>query len=341
MTCRRTGTRRRWPSEIELGLAGPLGARGHLPHAEPHRPAERGLREGRRPPQVLRDGHVPVPLGRRAARRPPAGLPGHRRHQPVPPHGRRQRAAPDGLRRLRPARRAVRRPDRAAPAGHHRGQHRGDPRAAAPAGRRPRRPPQLRHDRPGLLQVDPVDLPADLRVLVRRARRARPGASRSWSPSWTPARGSPRRAPTRWAGPWAELDEVGRRLVVDAHRLAYLHQAPVNWCPGPGHRALQRGGHRRRPLRAGQLPGVPAPADPVDDADHRLRRPAARRPGPAGLVGLAEADAAQLDRPLDRRADRLLAVGERRPSRSSPPGPTPCSAPPTWCWRPSTRWSTR
>src|SRR3954453_11229929 len=34
--------------------------------------------------------------------------------------------------------------------------------------------------------------------------------------------------------PRAELDEVGRRLVVDAHRLAYLHQAPVNWCPGLG-----------------------------------------------------------------------------------------------------------
>ena len=28
-------------------------------------------------------------------------------------------------------------------------------------------------------------------------------------------------------------------------------------------------------------------------------------------------------------------------SRSSPPGPTPCSARPTWCWHPSTRWSTR
>jgi leucyl-tRNA synthetase len=34
--------------------------------------------------------------------------------------------------------------------------------------------------------------------------------------------------------PWAELDEVERRKVVDAHRLAYLHQAPVNWCPGLG-----------------------------------------------------------------------------------------------------------
>jgi leucyl-tRNA synthetase len=34
--------------------------------------------------------------------------------------------------------------------------------------------------------------------------------------------------------PWADLDEVDRRKVVDAHRLAYLHQAPVNWCPGLG-----------------------------------------------------------------------------------------------------------
>jgi leucyl-tRNA synthetase len=34
--------------------------------------------------------------------------------------------------------------------------------------------------------------------------------------------------------PWAELDEVEKRKVVDAHRLAYLHQAPVNWCPGLG-----------------------------------------------------------------------------------------------------------
>ena len=30
----------------------------------------------------------------------------------------------------------------------------------------------------------------------------------------------------------------------------------------------------------------------------------------------------------------------RRPSRCSPPGPTRCSAPRSWCWLPSTRWST-
>ncbi|TFV65246.1 UNVERIFIED_ORG: leucine--tRNA ligase [Bacillus sp. AZ43] len=34
--------------------------------------------------------------------------------------------------------------------------------------------------------------------------------------------------------PWAGLDDVEKRTVVDAHRLAYLHEAPVNWCPGLG-----------------------------------------------------------------------------------------------------------
>ncbi len=33
---------------------------------------------------------------------------------------------------------------------------------------------------------------------------------------------------------WADLDALERRRVIDAHRLAYLHEAPVNWCPGLG-----------------------------------------------------------------------------------------------------------
>jgi leucyl-tRNA synthetase len=33
---------------------------------------------------------------------------------------------------------------------------------------------------------------------------------------------------------WSELAEVERRRVVDAHRLAYVSEAPVNWCPGLG-----------------------------------------------------------------------------------------------------------
>ncbi|GIJ37298.1 leucine--tRNA ligase [Micromonospora andamanensis] len=34
--------------------------------------------------------------------------------------------------------------------------------------------------------------------------------------------------------PWAELSSAERRAVVDDHRLAYVSQAPVNWCPGLG-----------------------------------------------------------------------------------------------------------
>jgi leucyl-tRNA synthetase len=34
--------------------------------------------------------------------------------------------------------------------------------------------------------------------------------------------------------PWSDLDPVQRREVVDSYRLAYLDEAPVNWCPGLG-----------------------------------------------------------------------------------------------------------
>src|SRR5215469_14861897 len=34
--------------------------------------------------------------------------------------------------------------------------------------------------------------------------------------------------------PWHELDDVTRRRVVDSYRLAFLDEAPVNWCPGLG-----------------------------------------------------------------------------------------------------------
>jgi leucyl-tRNA synthetase len=34
--------------------------------------------------------------------------------------------------------------------------------------------------------------------------------------------------------PWAEMSPVERRQVIDGHRLAYMSEAPVNWCPGLG-----------------------------------------------------------------------------------------------------------
>ena len=33
---------------------------------------------------------------------------------------------------------------------------------------------------------------------------------------------------------WSDLDATGRRAVLNAHRLAYLAEVPVNWCPGLG-----------------------------------------------------------------------------------------------------------
>jgi len=40
--------------------------------------------------------------------------------------------------------------------------------------------------------------------------------------------------PTPGGRPWAELSPVERRAVLDEHRLAYVSEAPVNWCPGLG-----------------------------------------------------------------------------------------------------------
>ncbi len=44
-----------------------------------------------------------------------------------------------------------------------------------------------------------------------------------------------RALPEDFAGrTWAELDDVERRRAVDARRLAYVSETPVNWCPGLG-----------------------------------------------------------------------------------------------------------
>ena len=120
--------------------------------------------------------------------------------------------------------------------------------------------------------------------------------------------------------PWAELTELERRQVVDNHRLAYRTESMVNWAPGPGHGAVQRGGHPGRPQRARQLPGVPPPAAAVEHAHHRLRRPPGPRPRPDRLAGQGAHDAAQLDRPLDRRARVVRLAGRRHRGVHHPSG---------------------
>ncbi len=91
--------------------------------------------------------------------------------------------------------------------------------------------------------------------------------------------------------------------------------------PRAGHRAGQRGGHGRGPLRARQLPGVQAGPAPVEHADHRLRGPPGRGPRPHRLAREGALDAAQLDRPVrGRRGDvrghrRRGAAGLHHPAR--------------------------
>jgi leucyl-tRNA synthetase len=65
--------------------------------------------------------------------------------------------------------------------------------------------------------------------------------------------------------PWAELTDTEKRVVVDNHRLAYVSEAPVNWCPALGtvlsneevtaEGRSERGNHPvfRRPLRQWML----------------------------------------------------------------------------------------
>ncbi len=217
----------------------------------------------------------------------------------------------------------------------HRGQHRQHEGPAAPAGPGPRQAPVVRHDRPGLLQVDPVDLPADLQLLVRRRRRSKARPIADLVAQFETGERAVRR---RAARAWSELSAVERADVLGEYRLAYASDAPVNWCPGLGtvlaNEEVTADGRSERgnfPVFKAKLRQwnmrITAYADRLlDDLDG------------AGLARGHQAAAAQLDRPLRGRPRRLPAWTAST-SRSSPPARTPCSAPPTWCWRPSTRWS--
>ena len=109
------------PAGDRAPLAGGVGGRAHLGGRQ-----RRGLRTragtprgtrtcGRAGDQLLRAGDAALPE-RRAAHRASEVLLGGRRDRPLPPPARAPRAAPDGLRRLRPARREPRDQDRRAPA---------------------------------------------------------------------------------------------------------------------------------------------------------------------------------------------------------------------------------
>ena len=164
-------------------------------------------------------------------------------------------------------------------------------------------------------------------------RRARGRAGRRHPRSPTPGTNPSGR-------PWAELDALERRRVVDAHRLAYLHEAPVNWCPGLGtvlaneevtaDGRSERGNFPvfRRPLKQWMM-RITAYADRLIADLDLLDWPESIKLMQRNWIGR-----------IDGRRGALRHRRPGRPSRSSPPVPTRCSAPPTWCSPPSTRWST-
>ena len=49
---------------------------------------------------------------------------------------------------------------------------------------------------------------------------------------------------------WAEMTAGDQRALINEFRLAYVSEAPVNWCPGLGHRAGERRSHGRGPQRS-------------------------------------------------------------------------------------------
>ena len=131
--------------------------------------------------------------------------------------------------------------------------------------------------------------------------------------------------------------------VIDGHRLVYRADSLVNWCPGLGtvlaNEEVTSDGRSdrgnfpvfRKRLRQWMM-RITAYSDRLlDDLDvldwpdkvkAMQRNWIGRSTGATALFSATKAD------------------GSQPTSRCSPPGRTPCSAPPIWCWRPSTTWST-
>ena len=117
------------------------------------------------------------------------------------------------------------------------------------------------------------------------------------------------------------------RAVIDGHRLAYVSEAPVNWCPASRHGAGQRGGHPRRSQRSGQLPSVPQEPAEVQwmmritayaDRLHRRPRPARLARARSRLmqrnwIGRSEGARVEFRGPLAQRRAGSIEVFTTRP----------------------------
>ena len=136
---------------------------------------------------------------------------------------------------------------------------------------------------------------------------------------------------------WAELSAHERAAVIDDHRLAYVSDAPVNWCPGLGtvvaNEEVTADGRSdrgnfpvfKRNMRQWMM-RITAYADRLIDDLDVLEWTESLKTMQRNWIGRSHGARSTSPRPAG-------------PITSSPPAPTPCSGPRSWCWRPSTRWS--
>ncbi|RMH82501.1 MAG: leucine--tRNA ligase [Actinomyces sp.] len=127
---------------------------------------------------------------------------------------------------------------------------------------------------------------------------------------------------------WDELSEVERRRVVDAHRLDYIDEAPVNWCPALGtvlaneevtaEGRSERGNHPvyRRPMRQWKM-RITAYADRLLDDLDLLDWPESVKTMQRNWIGRSEG--ARIRFPVADPAESLPAL----PDPDDAPGPVP------------------
>ena len=168
---------------------------GREPHLR-HPPAAQGT-------ENLCARHVSLPQWGWAPRRPSRRLYGHRHRLPLSADARLQRDAPDGLGRLRPARRATCQADRGPSANDHGEEHRQFPPAIEDARLLLRLAARAGHDRRWILPLDAVHLPGAVRHLVRRGRAEGPPDRRAaHSRGSGPGRPTTRSPTTATSGGW-------------------------------------------------------------------------------------------------------------------------------------------